>query len=501
MQFVANAIVGIAPTPPRAAAAQMLAAAAPDFQHVLLSALGEASVVPPEALLGASPSIGAFHSAAPTTQSQQISPDPLRNAAVDKPATPRPAFFSLPQHAAAAAHAPAWTPPGAIRPEAETTTVSLLHRTNPPQHSASSVVSVGVNETIQPPAPLVTAKSTAAPEAPIAPSFSLSPQPEAVPIASALTAAVESAAATASPESVPIAPANAATTSPPEQLTALTTTLSNDASTSVFPVAPGPAPNLKPSAEPSNAAYTSERPSRGGVALPVPMTAPLEAQAPRAMPASTAETRDAPHGEERPLTPTRPAPPQHAANGFAQAVTTAAKEVAPSSAGSDLAAQLQPASTPSNASQVMQAAGIEHAARAAPAVVQVAREIVRRFDGTSTRFELRLDPPELGRVDVRLEVTRDHRVTASVAADSQQALTELVRHARDLEQTLQSAGLQLSEQGLSFDLRRSNAGAEDRGTSAAADSASDGEDDTPAALSARPVGFERWRGVRLDVMV
>jgi flagellar hook-length control protein FliK len=92
--------------------------------------------------------------------------------------------------------------------------------------------------------------------------------------------------------------------------------------------------------------------------------------------------------------------------------------------------------------------------RAAPAAAQVAREIVRRFEGDNTHFELRLDPPELGRVEVRLEVSRDHRVTAVVAADTPQALAELARHARDLEQALQSAGLQLSENGLSFDLRK-----------------------------------------------
>ena len=83
---------------------------------------------------------------------------------------------------------------------------------------------------------------------------------------------------------------------------------------------------------------------------------------------------------------------------------------------------------------------VDHTAavRATPAAAQVAREIVRRFDGGNTSFELRLDPPELGRVEVRIEVSRDHRVTAVISADSPQALTELARHARELEQMLQS---------------------------------------------------------------
>jgi flagellar hook-length control protein FliK len=86
------------------------------------------------------------------------------------------------------------------------------------------------------------------------------------------------------------------------------------------------------------------------------------------------------------------------------------------------------------------------AQRAAPAAAQVGREIIRRFDGGSTSFELRLDPADLGRVEVRMEVTRDHRVTAVITADNPQALTELARNARDLEQQLQSAGLATQRQ-------------------------------------------------------
>jgi len=141
------------------------------------------------------------------------------------------------------------------------------------------------------------------------------------------------------------------------------------------------------------------------------------------------------------------------------------------------------------------------ATRTAPAATQVAREIVRRFDGGNTRFELRLDPPELGRIEVRMEVSRDHRVTAVVTADSPQALNELTRSARELEQTLQAAGLELSDNGLSFDLRQSRDDADE-----ARGGRDDGDGDGEAALSeapisARPIGFERWRGIRVDVTV
>lgn len=162
----------------------------------------------------------------------------------------------------------------------------------------------------------------------------------------------------------------------------------------------------------------------------------------------------------------------------------------------------QASATPATgaSSQAHQAETEQAAVRALPAAQQVAREIVRRFEGGNTRFELRLDPPELGRVEVRLDVSRDHRVTAVIAADSPQALTELARHARELEQMLQGAGLELSDSGLSFDLRQGGERAETaefRGASF--DGAALNEEQTQ--VTARPLGYERWRGVRVDVMV
>lgn len=138
--------------------------------------------------------------------------------------------------------------------------------------------------------------------------------------------------------------------------------------------------------------------------------------------------------------------------------------------------------------------------RVTPAAAQVAHEIIRRFDGGATRFELRLDPAELGRVDVRLEVSRDHRVTAVISADTPQALAELSRNARDLEQQLQAAGLDLGETGLSFDLRQQSEGAreaEQSGASSGGGLQTDEAQTQAAPLTAR---LERWRGVRVDVM-
>ena len=76
------------------------------------------------------------------------------------------------------------------------------------------------------------------------------------------------------------------------------------------------------------------------------------------------------------------------------------------------------------------------------------------------------------------------------------------RHARELEQTLQSAGLELSEQGLSFDLKQSRDDAqnEDSGRGGSRSASASDEIETTAPL-ARPIGLERWRGVRVDVQI
>jgi hypothetical protein len=72
--------------------------------------------------------------------------------------------------------------------------------------------------------------------------------------------------------------------------------------------------------------------------------------------------------------------------------------------------------------------------------------------GTS-RFEIRLDPPELGRIDVRLHVHPDGQVTSHLIVDRSETLDLLRRDAADLERSLQQAGLKTSDQGMQFTLR------------------------------------------------
>lgn len=140
-----------------------------------------------------------------------------------------------------------------------------------------------------------------------------------------------------------------------------------------------------------------------------------------------------------------------------------------------------------------------------PTVAQtVAQHVIRRFEGQSTSIEVRLDPAELGRVQVKLEVGADSRVTAVVAADNPATLSDLMRSSRELERALESAGLELASGGLSFDLTdRGSDLKDDAGDGGGLRMAGDaGADTTEAAAPAsRPFGLESWRGVRVDVTV
>lgn len=73
-------------------------------------------------------------------------------------------------------------------------------------------------------------------------------------------------------------------------------------------------------------------------------------------------------------------------------------------------------------------------------------------DGSS-RIQIQLDPAELGRVEIRLDVGADGKTGVTVTADNRAALDALQRDARGLERALSDAGLKADAGSLSFNLR------------------------------------------------
>ena len=86
-------------------------------------------------------------------------------------------------------------------------------------------------------------------------------------------------------------------------------------------------------------------------------------------------------------------------------------------------------------------------------VAGVAVAIASQAQAGSSQFDIRLDPPELGRIDVRLDVDRDGQVTSHVTVDRADTLQLLQSQQPQLERALEQAGLKTADNGLQFTLR------------------------------------------------
>lgn len=104
------------------------------------------------------------------------------------------------------------------------------------------------------------------------------------------------------------------------------------------------------------------------------------------------------------------------------------------------------------------ATGQAHTASATPLeravpVSGLAVEIAAQARAGKNRFEIRLDPPELGRIDVRIDVDREGNVTSRLMIERADTYDLLRRDASTLERALQNAGLKTSDNALEFSLR------------------------------------------------
>ncbi|HEX2581378.1 MAG TPA: flagellar hook-length control protein FliK [Dongiaceae bacterium] len=105
-----------------------------------------------------------------------------------------------------------------------------------------------------------------------------------------------------------------------------------------------------------------------------------------------------------------------------------------------------------------------HAARTPPPSlpeqirVHIARAAVAKID----RITLRLDPPSLGHVGIRLTIDHDHRVTAVIGAEKPQTLELLVQDRAALQDVLHAAGFHAESGSVQFDFGQNSHGQPDR---------------------------------------
>ena len=89
---------------------------------------------------------------------------------------------------------------------------------------------------------------------------------------------------------------------------------------------------------------------------------------------------------------------------------------------------------------------------------QLAFELVRQVNDGHSRFQMRLDPPELGKIDVRLDIDKSGHVTARLTVEKAETLDLMQRDQRGLEKALQQAGLDGAKTNLEFSLKQNSSG-------------------------------------------
>jgi chemotaxis protein MotD len=125
----------------------------------------------------------------------------------------------------------------------------------------------------------------------------------------------------------------------------------------------------------------------------------------------------------------------------------------------------------------------------------VAIEIAGKALEGKNHFEIRLDPPELGRIEVRLAVDKDGNTTTHMIADRSDTLNLLRNDSSDLQRALQDAGLKTSDNGMQFSLRDQSMGQQQSNTPAPGAAQIVVNDNTLAAIDLTPRSYARLAGM------
>lgn len=86
----------------------------------------------------------------------------------------------------------------------------------------------------------------------------------------------------------------------------------------------------------------------------------------------------------------------------------------------------------------------------------IAMQMNKHIQKGVSNFEIRLDPAQLGRVDVKMEISTDGRLTAHMIVESPETLDLLRKDANALEKALTNAGLEIDDEGMTFSLSEDN---------------------------------------------
>ena len=151
------------------------------------------------------------------------------------------------------------------------------------------------------------------------------------------------------------------------------------------------------------------------------------------------------------------------------------------------------------ASTVAQATSGRPGATPGAAVDQVAVKLTSSAKDGGGKISIRLNPEELGKVDVKLEIGRDGTVRATVSADRPETLDLMQRDARALEKALQDAGLKTDSNSLQFEKHEGqNASGRQHADNETGGSGASGKADSPDELQDTEIDTAPGDGIADD---
>jgi flagellar hook-length control protein FliK len=134
----------------------------------------------------------------------------------------------------------------------------------------------------------------------------------------------------------------------------------------------------------------------------------------------------------------------------------------------------------------------------------LALEIAASVRSGKSRFEIRLDPADLGRIDVRIDVDRNGQVTSHLRVERPETLSMLRQDAPQLQRALDDAGFKTGDGGLQFSLRDQSSSGQNNGNETSRNAQrlviSD-EDTIPAAVAGRTYGRMLGSSSGVDIRV
>lgn len=96
---------------------------------------------------------------------------------------------------------------------------------------------------------------------------------------------------------------------------------------------------------------------------------------------------------------------------------------------------------------------LAHASAHIPVEEQISVRIRQAVDEGVDQITMKLNPPELGKIHIKMEIASDGRAQVVVTADNRDTFEMLQRDARGLERVLNESGVKTDSGSLQFDLR------------------------------------------------